>query len=111
MYDASFKYWPWAVDTLLSAAGKSLNMTEGQTNQFVQKKLVASICSTATKYCKDKDAQYHTPQQCEEYLTKNVRFGKAYELGMFPSFLISSRLSSRHELPLWGLRADVTLAC
>lgn len=82
-YDATFKYWQWVVDYLIGAAGKkfgtkSLEATVGVLTQTIAK----SICGTATKSCNGTNTQYASPAECLNFLTKQVRFGKAYELGM-----------------------------
>ncbi|KAL9103923.1 MAG: hypothetical protein Q9163_001071 [Psora crenata] len=81
MYDATFKWWQWTVDYLLEEAGKSLNMTTPQALSFAQKSLAESICDTAMRYCNGTNVQYNSTQSCTNFLTKEVRFGAAYELG------------------------------
>ena len=81
MYDASFKYWQWTVDTLLNTAGKVLNKTEEQVMGFAGEKLIGSICATAGKFCKGENRQYNSTGECEKYLSGKVRLGAAYELG------------------------------
>ena len=100
MYDATFTgWWQWAVDTLLQTAAKELSYVEGKnvsqadTVSYVQSKLATSICTTAQKYCVGYgNKQYEDATQCYDYLTKETRFGAAYELGMSYScsFLFSS---------------------
>ena len=99
MYDATFTgWWQWTVDTLLQAAAQELsvvehkNASEADAVSYVQSKLATSICSTAQKYCVGySNKQYESETQCYDYLTKETRFGAAYELGMsyscpFPFF-------------------------
>ena len=90
MYDATFtSWWQWAVDALFQAAVKELSYVEGKNvsqadaMSYVQSKLATSICTTAQKYCVGYDnKQYENFTQCYNYLTKETRFGAAYELGM-----------------------------
>ena len=92
MYDASFTgWWQWAVDVLLQTATQRLSAAEGKnvtladTVLYVQAKLATSICSTAQQYCLGpKLQQYQNFTQCYNYLTKQTRFGEAYELGTYP---------------------------
>ncbi|KAL9634652.1 MAG: hypothetical protein Q9164_003963 [Protoblastenia rupestris] len=56
MYDATFKWWQWTVDYLLTEAGKTLNATKEQAVAYVQKSLADSICGTAMKYCNGTNA-------------------------------------------------------
>ena len=89
MYDATFTgWWQWTVDTLLQAAAKELsyvehkNVSQADTLSYVQSKLATSICTTAQKYCVGYgNKQYESETQCYNYLTKETRFGAAYELG------------------------------
>ncbi|KAI4153795.1 MAG: hypothetical protein LQ341_000489 [Variospora aurantia] len=82
-YDATFKNWQWAVDRLLLAAGHqygTANSTQS-TIRALQQAIARSICGTSQKYCKGKDAQYRSERECLGFLTREVRFGEAYELG------------------------------
>ena len=88
MYDASFKWWQWTVDYLLGEAGKGLNKSSEETVAFAQHSLADSICGTATKYCTGTDVQYDNKEDCMNFLTKEIRFGEAYELGMFSPYFL-----------------------
>jgi len=60
-------------------------MTLAQVAVSAQQKLAASICTTSTTYCNgtntDSKDLYTSIDQCQRYLTKDVRLGEAYELG------------------------------
>ncbi|KAL8726172.1 MAG: hypothetical protein Q9166_006889 [cf. Caloplaca sp. 2 TL-2023] len=81
-YDATFKYWQWTVDYLMQAAGKKFgtHSTEATVAALTQA-IAKSICTTATKNCRGANAQYQSNEECFGFLTKQVRFGQAYELG------------------------------
>ena len=82
-YDATFVWWDWAFATLLEKAAPVLGANS--TAQALQKltgALASSICNTAMTHCNGENAQYSSPQECVQYLTKEVRFGAPYELGM-----------------------------
>lgn len=93
MYDATFTgWWQWAVDTLFQAAAKELshvehkNVSQADALSYVQSKLATSICTTAQKYCVGyQNKQYESVTQCYDFLTKETRFGEAFELGMLYS--------------------------
>ena len=81
-YDATFVWWDWAFATLLEAAVPVLKVNDtAQVVQALTGGLANSICSTAMTYCNGTNAQYGSTQECEEYLTKEIRFGAPYELG------------------------------
>lgn len=77
-----FKNWQWAVDELLLAAGRQFRTNSTQsTIRALQKAIAKSICGTSQKYCKGENAQYKSESECLGFLTREVRFGAAYELG------------------------------
>ena len=81
-YDATFVWWDWAFAMLLEQAAPVLKVNStAQVIQALTGTLASSICSTATTYCNGTNAQYASTQECEEYLTKEIRFGAPYELG------------------------------
>ena len=64
-------------------------MTLPQITTYATQKLAASVCNTAVTYCNDtvvsqpKDL-YSSREECMDFLTGEVRFGEAYELGKYP---------------------------
>ena len=88
-YDVTFKWWQWTVDYLLGTAAHALNMTSSETTAYVTQKLVGSICDTSMTYCNStvkglsKEDMYQSADECKGFLTKQVRFGEAYELGTY----------------------------
>ncbi|CZR57617.1 uncharacterized protein PAC_07506 [Phialocephala subalpina] len=81
-YDASFKYWQWMVDTVIAAAAPLLNTTTpAATVAALTSGLAASVCATSTQYCTGTNLQYANNTACLQYLTQDIRFGEAYELG------------------------------
>lgn len=58
-------------------------MTNSLTYQeLITKKLAGSICSIAQSSCNGTNEQYDSEADCMDYLTKGVRFGQTYEMGM-----------------------------
>ena len=96
-YDATFKWWQWAVDYIIQQAMPALNATTPTaTVEKLTVGLADSICTTAQTYCTGANQQYANKGECLGYLTQKVRFGQAYELGMSPSrtnHLLSQTLS------------------
>ena len=88
-YDATFRWWDWAIDSLLDTFSKANNFTLQQTVGAATNLLAQSICGTSTKYCNGTNQQYASNDECVKYLTQDVRFGKSYELGVF----LSARLA------------------
>ncbi|KAL8723583.1 MAG: hypothetical protein Q9225_000125 [Loekoesia sp. 1 TL-2023] len=81
-YDATFKHWQWTVDYLLQAAGKKFGTNSTQATVGLLAKVIAkSICQTSMTYCNGTNTQYHSQEECEGFLTGEIRFGEAYELG------------------------------
>lgn len=88
-YDATFKYWQWVVDYLIGAAAKKFGTKSPEATVGVLTQTIAkSICGTAMKSCNGTNTQYASSAECLNFLTKQVRFGKAYELGtLLPLYL------------------------
>lgn len=81
-YSATFKYWQWAVDTLISGAQESLGLpTPEKTVAFLTGAIAQNICDTAQTNCKGDNEQYTSNNDCLAFLTQKIRFGQAYELG------------------------------
>lgn len=100
-YDATFKHWQWTVDYLMQAAGKKFGTTTTRATVGALSKAIAqSICGTATKFCNGTNAQYTGPAECFDYLTKSVRFGQAYELGMVSPCLSLSLVPTTSTPPM-----------
>ena len=81
-YSATFKYWQWAVDTLIAAAQTSLGLpTPEKTQAFLTGAIAQNICTTASQSCTGANQQYQSNDDCLNFLTNQIRFGEAYELG------------------------------
>ncbi|KAL8949948.1 MAG: hypothetical protein Q9222_003980 [Ikaeria aurantiellina] len=81
-YDATFRYWQWTVDYLIQAAGKQFRTNSAQdTVKALTAAIAQSICGTSQRYCNGTNVQYQSEQECLGFLTREVRFGQAYELG------------------------------
>lgn len=100
-YDASFRWLAWVIDYLLDVFTQSLGNTTTDAVDDLASTLAAQICQTASVYCIDALTQYKDVAECEDFLVKHVRFGKAYEFGM--NTLLCRSL---HELML-PLRPEV----
>ena len=81
-YSATFKYWQWAVDTLIGSVQKLLGVdTPEQAIAFLTGAIADGICSTHDDSCSGTNLQYSSKKECMTFLTKTIRFGKAYEMG------------------------------
>lgn len=81
-YDVSFKYWQWMFDYVIGSSLPLLNVTTAtEAVEVLTSALASEICTTAETYCTGDNAQYSNATSCYEYLTQEVRFGEAYELG------------------------------
>ena len=52
-----------------------------QVTQILTGILAQEICGTAQRYCHGTNQQYSNATSCYQFLTKEVRFGEAYEFG------------------------------
>ncbi|KAL2848413.1 hypothetical protein BJY01DRAFT_246425 [Aspergillus pseudoustus] len=82
-YDATFRWFGWLLDTILEAAGRTLfNTTDPlATESHLATLLASTICQTHEEYCLGGNQQYASTEECIRFLTSDIRFGKAYELG------------------------------
>lgn len=80
-YDATFKWWQWTFNYLIQTAAAAQNMNLTQIEAYATDKLATSICSTAQTFCNGTNTQYNSTASCYNYLTTQIRFGEAYELG------------------------------
>ncbi|KAI9658516.1 MAG: hypothetical protein M1831_003954 [Alyxoria varia] len=82
-YDATFRYLAWQFDWLFELGMKKFQVTSKKDFQdLTTHKLADSICNTAMENCKDDNKQYDSKDECMKFLTKEIRFGQAHELGM-----------------------------
>ncbi|KAL4876207.1 hypothetical protein BJY04DRAFT_147447 [Aspergillus karnatakaensis] len=83
-YDSTFRWFGWLVQTLLETAGPTLfNTTDAATTKSKLAALLAdTICQTHEDYCLGPNKQYDSKPECVDFLTKEIRFGEAHELGM-----------------------------
>ena len=81
-YSATFKYWQWAVDTLIGKVQKLLGVdTPDKAIAFLSGAIAQGVCSTHSDHCKGPNKQYQSADECMDFLTKQIRFGQAYEMG------------------------------
>ncbi|KAJ5330246.1 hypothetical protein N7476_000029 [Penicillium atrosanguineum] len=81
-YDAVFRLFDYLVDFLIGDVAKKINATSSdQAVAYVSDLLAKTICATHEQYCTGSNQQYTDTAACYEFLTKDVRFGKSYELG------------------------------
>lgn len=81
-YDASFRYLAWEFATVF-AAGQAAFHVDAPTLQFLcTQKIAASICGIAQTSCMGPNKQYESHDACMDFLTKGIRFGQAFEMGM-----------------------------
>jgi hypothetical protein len=81
-YDATFKWFQYLVDTLMGVvAGRLQTKDESRVTTYLTNGLANSICDTHEKSCVGNDSQYTDKAACYKFLTTEIRFGAAYELG------------------------------
>ena len=82
-YDVSFRWSQYISNTVTAAAMKQLNATTAaQGVQTLTAILAQGICATHQNYCNGTNQQYDNTTACLDFLTTQIRFGQAYELGM-----------------------------
>ena len=82
-YDAAFKWMDWQFQTV-SAAGAALIGTTNTTaaQDAIASQLATNICGVAQEYCTGELQQYDTLEACQSFLTEQIPFGEAWQLGM-----------------------------
>jgi hypothetical protein len=81
-YDATFKWFGFLLDTLITEAALWINATShDQAIEFLAKTYATSLCDRHANYCHDKNQQYTDSTSCHDFVTKQIRFGQAFELG------------------------------
>lgn len=82
-YDATFRFLEWQFDWLLTLGMPLLHVnTTAAVVDITSQLLAQSICATEVTYCLGDDQQYDSTPACVDFLTKQIRFGTGYELGM-----------------------------
>jgi len=77
-YDVVFRWFGYLLKELLLSVDSDPTKAQTKATQL----LANSICSTHTKYCNGTNSQYDSPNDCYNFLTKEIRFGESFELGM-----------------------------
>ncbi len=82
-YDAVFKWMDWQFQTVFAAGAALLGTTNATVVQDTLAELLASnICGVAQQYCTGSLQQYSSVEECMGFLTQQVPFGEAWQLGM-----------------------------
>jgi hypothetical protein len=84
-YDATFRWFEYLLETLLQAKNMTTRYEEDSSKETVVGSLgdglAASICNVHDTYCTGDLRQYNSTDYCNQFLTKQTRFGAAYEMG------------------------------
>ncbi|KAH8879169.1 hypothetical protein GQ53DRAFT_789476 [Thozetella sp. PMI_491] len=82
-YDAVFKWMDWQFQTVFAAAAALLGTTNlTLVQEEVAGLLATNICGVADSYCTGSLQQYNSTEECMGFLTQQVPFGEAWQLGM-----------------------------
>lgn len=82
-YDATFRWFQYLFDTLIGIAMPIFGATTPTQMVGIFQQLIAGgICNTHQSYCNGTNVQYDSYDSCFSFLTEQIRFGAAYELGM-----------------------------
>jgi hypothetical protein len=77
-YDVVFRWFGYLLQTLLN----SLDPNPMIAVQKVTHALAGSICNSEQTYCNGTNTQFESWDNCVDFLTKDVRMGQSFELGM-----------------------------
>jgi hypothetical protein len=81
-YDISFRWFDFLQATLVERAMQLFNISSPtELISTISSELATSICDTHDKYCTGSLQQYANHSACMNFLTNDIRFGAAYELG------------------------------
>ncbi|KAF1966749.1 hypothetical protein BU23DRAFT_584284 [Bimuria novae-zelandiae CBS 107.79] len=77
-YDSTIRWF----DNLLQALLHSIDPDPAKAKVAAKDIIAKSICTTHSKSCSGKNAQYDSELECYRFLTNEVRFGQSFEPGM-----------------------------
>lgn len=81
-YDATFRYLSWQFASMVTLGQEKYNVsTPAEVETKLASSLATSICGVAQTYCVGANQQYNSTTECYNFLTEEVRFGEAFELG------------------------------
>jgi len=85
-YDSSFHLLDWLFAQIYLVAQKQFKTPNATvTQQVLATNLAFSICKTHNTHCTGADrnyTQYENTKSCMDFLTKDIRFGQTWEMGM-----------------------------
>lgn len=77
-YDVVFKWFANLLQVLLLTVDSDPLVAAQKATTL----LAESVCKTHNRHCKGENQQYDSDDDCIHFLTKDVRFGQSFELGM-----------------------------
>ena len=77
-YDITFRWFAWLFQSILDSMHQD-NSTNGGVNLPLL--MAQQICQTALDHCTGSQTQYSSCDECQNFLTNDIRFGVSYELG------------------------------
>lgn len=77
-YDVVFKWFGNLFQTLILSLGGSAE----EASQKTVDKIATSVCNSHARFCNGTNLQYDSWEGCYSFLTKNIRVGQSFELGM-----------------------------
>jgi hypothetical protein len=77
-YDVVFRWFGYLLKTLLGLGSGSYQ----ENAAAAVNALATSVCHAHTNYCNGTNTQYESPDACMNFLTKEIRVGESFELGM-----------------------------
>lgn len=77
-YDVVFKWFGNLLQTLVLSLGGSAEEASKKTVD----KIATSVCNSHARFCNGTNLQYKSWDNCYSFLTKDIRVGQSFELGM-----------------------------
>ena len=74
----TFRWFGHLLKTLLTSVDKDPVKAQVIATENIAK----SVCKTHDTYCTGANAQYESNQDCYDFLTKEIRVGQSFEMGM-----------------------------
>lgn len=77
-YDITFRWFAWLFQDIINLVESTAS---SMTEKGLLQQLAQEVCQTALKYCTGSMEQYSSHDQCQQFLSNQIRMGAPYEFG------------------------------